>query len=173
VLREVERATGNLQQFTACCTDHRDATRIEHSVAELLAQRVYALALGYEDLNLHDALRADPLLAVLAGASDPTGASVAVRAMSARRWPASAQSPEDPRVGAQHDGALQEDHGRSRRGGSAIHRPVPAARASASQRSERERSPHSRSTSALPSTTRVSPCPSTHGNHHHLASSPT
>ena len=73
LLREVERATGILRQFTACFTDHRDAARVEHSVASLVAQRVYGLALGYEDLNDHDTLRADPLLAVLAGSVDPTG----------------------------------------------------------------------------------------------------
>lgn len=75
LLREVERVTGILRQFTACFTDHRDATRVEHSVASQVAQRVYGLALGYEDLNDHDALRADPLLAVLAGSADPTGAA--------------------------------------------------------------------------------------------------
>ena len=75
LLREVERATGILRQFGACFTDHRDPARIEHPVAALLAQRVYGLALGYEDLNDHDALRADPLLAVLAGSADPTGAT--------------------------------------------------------------------------------------------------
>jgi len=73
LLREVERATGILRQFTACFTDHRAAARVEHSVASQVAQRVYGLALGYEDLNDHDALRADPLLAVLAGSADPTG----------------------------------------------------------------------------------------------------
>jgi hypothetical protein len=46
----------------------------EHTVEQLIGQRVYALALGYEDLNDHDALRHDPLLAVLAGKADPTGA---------------------------------------------------------------------------------------------------
>ncbi len=73
LLREVERATGILQQFTACFTDHRDVSRVEHPVSSLVAQRVYGLALGYEDLNDHDMLRADPLLAVLAGSPDPTG----------------------------------------------------------------------------------------------------
>jgi hypothetical protein len=73
LLREVEAKTGILRRFAACFTDHRDPERIEHSVAELLAQRVFALALGYEDLNDHDALRHDPLLAVLVGKADPTG----------------------------------------------------------------------------------------------------
>ena len=73
LLREVEVHTGILRQFAACFTDHRDPDQIEHTVEELLAQRVYGLALGYEDLNDHDALRYDPLLAVLVGKSDPLG----------------------------------------------------------------------------------------------------
>jgi hypothetical protein len=73
LLREVEAKTGILRRFAACFTDHRDPDRAEHTVAELLAQRVFALALGYEDLNDHDSLRYDPLLAVLVGKADPTG----------------------------------------------------------------------------------------------------
>jgi len=73
LLREVEAKTGILRRFAACFTDHRDPDRVEHTVYELLAQRVFALALGYEDLNDHDALRHDPLLAVLVGKDDPTG----------------------------------------------------------------------------------------------------
>lgn len=66
----MERRTGILHQFAQCFTDHREPTRTEHPVAALVAQRVYAPALGYEDLTDHDALRADP---VLRGTSDPTG----------------------------------------------------------------------------------------------------
>lgn len=73
LLREVERRTGILQQFAACFTDHRDPDLIEHTVEDLVAQRVYALALGYEDLLDHDDLRHDPLLAALVGKGDPTG----------------------------------------------------------------------------------------------------
>src|SRR5579859_5373698 len=73
LLREVEKRTRVVDRFAACFTDHRDGERIEHTVKELVAQRVYALALGYEDLNDHDQLRHDPLLAVLAEKSDPTG----------------------------------------------------------------------------------------------------
>jgi hypothetical protein len=75
LLREVERITGIIRQFAACFTDHRDPDRIEHTVEELVAQRVYGLALGYEDLNDHDDLRLDPLLATVVGKADPTGAS--------------------------------------------------------------------------------------------------
>ena len=71
LLKRVEQATGIIRQFAACFTDHRDPERIEHSLYELIAQRVYALALGYEDLNDHDVLRHDPLLAALVGKKDP------------------------------------------------------------------------------------------------------
>ena len=74
LLREVEWRTNIIKQFAACFTDHRNPEKIEHTVEELVAQRVYGLALGYEDLNDHDDLRVDPLLGLLAGKADPTGA---------------------------------------------------------------------------------------------------
>lgn len=74
LLREVEVRTGILRQFAGCFTDHRDANLIEHTVAELVSQRVYGLALGYEDLLDHDDLRHDPLLATMVGKADPRGA---------------------------------------------------------------------------------------------------
>ena len=73
LLQQTEEATGIIRKFAACFTDHRDSDLIEHTVEELLSQRIYALALGYEDLNDHDELRNDPLLAVLVGKHDPTG----------------------------------------------------------------------------------------------------
>src|SRR5262249_6247123 len=60
LLGEAERLTGALRQFAACVTDHRDPDALEHT-------RIYGLALGYEDLNDHDTLRRDPLLATLVG----------------------------------------------------------------------------------------------------------
>jgi Transposase DDE domain group 1 len=74
LLRQTEQRTGILRQFAACFTDHRRADLVEHTVPELVRQRVYGLALGYEDLNDHDELRADPLLALLAGKADLEGA---------------------------------------------------------------------------------------------------
>jgi Transposase DDE domain group 1 len=71
LLGEVERRTGLLHRFAACFTDQRDPLRIEHSVEQLVKQRVYGLALGYEDLNDHERLRRDPLLAVLSGKTEP------------------------------------------------------------------------------------------------------
>ena len=73
LLRETERLTGIIKQFADCFTDHRDPELIEHTAEELIAQRIYALALGYADLNDHDDLRHDPLLAVLVGQLDPLG----------------------------------------------------------------------------------------------------
>ena len=73
LLREVDAKTGIIGRLAECFTDYRDPELIEHTVAELVAQRVYGLALGYEDLVDHDQLRHDPLMAVLAGKDDPTG----------------------------------------------------------------------------------------------------
>jgi len=73
LLREVEAKMAIIARFADCFTDHRDAEIIEHSVKQLVAQRVYGLALGYEDLNDHDQLRHDPLMALLVGKADPTG----------------------------------------------------------------------------------------------------
>jgi len=73
LLRQVEQITGIIRQFAGCFTDYRDPDLVEHTVEELIAQRIYALALGYEDLNDHDELRNDPLLAVMVGKKDPIG----------------------------------------------------------------------------------------------------
>jgi hypothetical protein len=73
LLRQVEQRTGIIQQFAACFTDHRRPDRTEHTTEDLVSQRVYGLALGYEDLNDHDELRHDPLLATLVGKADPSG----------------------------------------------------------------------------------------------------
>ncbi len=73
LLRETERVVGVVRQFAACFTDYRNPKLIEHTVDELVAQRIYGLACGYEDLNDHDALRHDPMMAVLAGKTDPLG----------------------------------------------------------------------------------------------------
>ena len=74
LLREVESRTELLAKLARCFDDYRDVELIEHSVTDLIKQRVFALALGYEDLNDHDQLRADPLLATLVGKRDVTGA---------------------------------------------------------------------------------------------------
>ena len=73
LLRAVEAKFHFIDQFARCFTDHRDPDLVEHSLPDLLKQRVFALCLGYGDLNDHDRLRHDPLLAVLVGKEDPTG----------------------------------------------------------------------------------------------------
>lgn len=73
LLRQVDRRLHLTERLAACFTDHRRADKIEHAVRELVAQRLYGLALGYEDLNDHDQLRADPLMAVLVDKSEPKG----------------------------------------------------------------------------------------------------
>jgi hypothetical protein len=67
LLREADRKIDLLRRVADCFTDTRQPERIEHLLPELLAQRIYGLALGYEDLNDHEELRSDPLLALLAG----------------------------------------------------------------------------------------------------------
>src|SRR6516162_10018108 len=73
LLRKAEGLTAIIQQFAACFTDYRDPELIEHPLGDLIAQRIYGLALGYEDLNDHDDLRRDPLLAAVVGKPDPKG----------------------------------------------------------------------------------------------------
>jgi hypothetical protein len=67
LLREADRKIGLLKRVARCFTDARNPERVEHELGEMLAQRIYGLALGYEDLNDHEELRRDPLLAVVAG----------------------------------------------------------------------------------------------------------
>lgn len=73
LLGAVEERRSILSRLAACFTDHRTQERVEHSVTELVAQRVLAITLGYEDLNDHDRLRLDPLLAAVVGKVDPKG----------------------------------------------------------------------------------------------------
>jgi hypothetical protein len=73
LLREVEQRTGIIRRFAACFQDRRDPRFTEFTVEELVAQRIYGLALGYEDLNDHDQLRSDPALAVMVGKEDVKG----------------------------------------------------------------------------------------------------
>src|SRR5437899_3051772 len=70
LLRQADRKIGLLRRVAGCFSDYRQPERIEHRLEEMLAQRIYGLALGYEDLNDHEQLRQDPLLGVLAGKRD-------------------------------------------------------------------------------------------------------
>jgi hypothetical protein len=73
LLGEVDRMYRVLERLADCFTDYRDAEKIEHPVLDLVRQRVYALCCGYEDLNDHDRLRFDTLLAAVIGKDDPQG----------------------------------------------------------------------------------------------------
>ena len=66
LLGGADKAIKLIERVAKCFVDRRDPSLIEHSVATLVGQRIFGLALGYEDLNDHDALRHDPLFAVLA-----------------------------------------------------------------------------------------------------------
>ena len=67
LLGATDRAVGVVGRFAACFVDGRAQAQIEHTVAAMVAQRVFGIALGYQDLIDHDHLRHDPVLAVLAG----------------------------------------------------------------------------------------------------------
>ena len=67
LLGATDRAIGLVRRFAACFQDARSPERIEHEMATLVGQRVFGIALGYEDVVDHDRLRHDPALAVLAG----------------------------------------------------------------------------------------------------------
>ena len=71
LLREVDRRIGLFGRLSDCFVDGRPQRRVRHSVCEMLSQRIYGLALGYEDLNDHEQLRQDPLLMLLAGSAEP------------------------------------------------------------------------------------------------------
>jgi len=73
LLREVDQRLGLTTQLAGCFQDLRDARFVDHSLPQLLAQRIDGLALGYEDLNDHAQLRRDPLLAVACHKRDPLG----------------------------------------------------------------------------------------------------
>jgi hypothetical protein len=71
LLRQIDRSLGVSRTVAACFVDYRHQVFVNHALEELIAQRLYGLALGYEDVNDHDFLRCDPLLAVAAGKTDP------------------------------------------------------------------------------------------------------
>lgn len=75
LLREANERLGLIEKFARCFDDHRNPDQIAHPLEQLLAQRVFGIALGYEDLNDHDQLRHDPLLALACGCEDPSGSA--------------------------------------------------------------------------------------------------
>lgn len=73
LLREVERAFGVCEEFSRIFIDRRDPRYTEFGVKELVTQRVMGIGLGYDDINDHDELRHDPLLALVCGVEEITG----------------------------------------------------------------------------------------------------
>ena len=67
LLRQADGKIGLLKRVASCFTDRRSPLLVEHQLSEMLSQRIYGLALGYEDLNDHEQLRSDPLLGLLSG----------------------------------------------------------------------------------------------------------
>jgi len=75
LLRETDERFGITERLASCFTDYRDPELVEHTMPELVRQRIFGLALGYEDLNDYDDLMRDPLLALALGKTDPEGDS--------------------------------------------------------------------------------------------------
>ena len=103
LLGATDRAIGLVGRFARCFTDGRRSDLIEHDVATLVGQRVFGIALGYEDLNDHDELRHDPAMAVLAGKLEAQAlglraAGRQVDAEPARAEPAGADALSQDRV---------------------------------------------------------------------------
>ncbi len=73
VLREVDKRIGLTPRLARCFVDYRNRLSVEHDVHALVSQRIYAIALGYEDLNDHGELRGDALVSLLVGKRDLTG----------------------------------------------------------------------------------------------------
>jgi hypothetical protein len=73
LLREADRAERLCEQLAECFTDAREQRYVEHALPVMLRQRILGIALGYEDVNDHDKLRCDPLLAAMCGRADVLG----------------------------------------------------------------------------------------------------
>ncbi len=73
LLRQIDASLGLTRTLAGCFGDQRDQRFVDHSLPELLRQRIFGLALGYEDLNDHELLRRDPLLATACNKTDPLG----------------------------------------------------------------------------------------------------
>ena len=67
LLRETDKRLNLLPRLATCFLDGRNQNLVEHTIQEMLSQRIYGLALGYEDINDHEQLREDPVFGILAG----------------------------------------------------------------------------------------------------------
>src|SRR5450631_3092976 len=70
LLRQTDKRLNLLPRLAECFLDSRNQERVEHSMLEMLSQRIYGLALGYEDINDHEQLRHDPVFGILAGRAE-------------------------------------------------------------------------------------------------------
>ena len=87
LLRQVDLQLGLSRRLAECFGDERQQVFVEHSVRQLLTQRIYGLALGYEDVNDHAQLRRDPLLATACDKRDPLGKIGSIRIIGVWLWP--------------------------------------------------------------------------------------
>jgi hypothetical protein len=109
LLGRTARALGLIERFAGCFDDRRNPALIEHEIATLVGQRVYGIALGYEDLVDHDQLRHDPVLAALVGkleARRPSYAALAGKSTLNRLELSRPEPSRYHRIG--HDGAAIE-----------------------------------------------------------------
>jgi Transposase DDE domain group 1 len=70
LLRQTDKRLNLLPRLAECFLDGRNQRQVEHSILEMLSQRIYGLALGYEDINDHEQLRNDPVFGILAGRAE-------------------------------------------------------------------------------------------------------
>jgi hypothetical protein len=105
LLGATDRAIGMMKRFAACLHDERRVHLIEHQLVTLVGQRVFTIALGYEDLNDHDELRHDPMMAVLAGKLEAPGRLRAGRRQVDVEPAGVEQTRADPLPQGQADGA--------------------------------------------------------------------
>src|SRR5271154_375455 len=109
LLGAADRGLGLVGRLAGCFRDARDPRFVEHSVATLVGQRVFGIALGYEDLNDHDELRHDPLMAVLAGKLEAwRGDCAPVAGKSALHRPRPSREIATPYHKISHDPAASE-----------------------------------------------------------------
>src|SRR5258707_2559259 len=97
LLGATNRAIRMVDRLASCFVDRRSQAQVEHSVATLVGQRIFAIALGYEDLNDHETLRHDPLMAVLAGKCDGRRPECGAVAGKWTLYPFALLEPESPR----------------------------------------------------------------------------
>jgi len=86
-LRQIDRGLGLTRSLADCFYDLRKSEFVDHQVEQLLSQRIYGIALGYEDINDHERLRLDPLLAASCEKLDPLAKIGSERTFEEQRWP--------------------------------------------------------------------------------------